>query len=179
MTIVFKKLKSSKTIRDLFVDAPQRLKSILFIAQEILREDSALSSVNKEILAMATSNFNNCKYCTNSHKEFAISLGADKKELDAILQNKYDGKLLPLIEYVRVLTKNISASNEEYFKCKSAQFSDEEIRDAALVASLFNMYNRIVESHGLEDHPETYKEASTRINKFGYDGRYIDMNRVQ
>jgi uncharacterized peroxidase-related enzyme len=179
MTIVFKKLQSSKTIRDLFVDNPKKLKSILFIAQEILREDSALSSVDKEILAMATSNFNNCKYCTNSHKEFAISLGANKIELDEILENKYTGKLLPLIEYVNVLTNNINGSNEEYFKCKSAQFSDEEIRDAALVASLFNMYNRIVESHGLEDHPETYKEASIRINKFGYDGRYIEMNRVQ
>lgn len=172
---VFSSFNNNSTIIDVFMENPKKYGTALVLAQEILREDSALSSKDREIVAMFTSSLNGCKYCTGSHLVFAKSLNADEEELKNIVDQDYEGhKLKTILDLVKKLTLTPSQlTKSDYQNVFDAGFSEAELKDAISVCAIFNFYNRIVEGHGIVQ--ENYAEwefVAEQINKAGYDRRY-------
>jgi uncharacterized peroxidase-related enzyme len=164
-------VKSGSIITDVFMENPNRFMPLLSFAQNILREDSFLSSEDRESIAAFTSSLNNCKFCTGSHKVFALSVGANEEDLNKILSQKYsDLKLAPILDYVKKLTLTPSELKpEDVKKVKDAGYSEDELKDAITVCAAFNMFNRIVEGHGVEENSHTWNMSADMINKYGYD----------
>jgi uncharacterized peroxidase-related enzyme len=172
----FDSLSNAKGIVDVFMEKPSKYGVALTLAQEILREDSALPTLDREIIAAYTSNLNGCEYCCGSHTEFVKSLGGTEEDVLAInTSDNFTGhRLDPLLNYVKKLTKNPSSiSDDDKQIAISAGFTQEELKDAIAVCAIFNFYNRIVEGHGISSNEDTWAPASNMINSYGYDRRYF------
>ena len=169
----FNSLENATGIVDVFMDRQEKYKYALTLAQEMLREQSHLPTLDRELIAAYTSYLNSCEYCFGSHKEFAISLGANEDDLSIFTFEKNSNhRLGPILDYVRVLTLSPSLlTQEDKDLVIEAGFTEEELKDAIAVSALFNFYNRIVEGHGIEPN-ENYEESTARINSHGYDKRY-------
>lgn len=156
-----------------FQERPAKYMMLLSFAQEILREEGSLSSVDREVIAAYTSKLNGCEYCCGSHTEFAASLGATDQDIEMIETEKIEShKLASILNYVKKLTLAPSTiSNEDRLLVHEAGFSDEQLKDAIAVCAAFNLFNRIVEGHGVTP-KDSYKEATEMIKKHGYDRRY-------
>lgn len=167
----FTTLQNATGITDVFFERPQKYNGALSLAQELLREPSYLSALDRELIAAYTSYLNECEYCYTSHKEFAKSLGATDEDL-AIFYETTSHRLHPILEYVKKLTKNPSSlTQEDKNKVISLGFTESELKDAIAVCAIFNFYNRIVEGHGIKAN-DSYEFAAKRINDHGYDNRY-------
>jgi uncharacterized peroxidase-related enzyme len=156
-----------------FQERPNKYMMLLSLAQEILREDSHLSSTEREVIAAYTSKLNGCQYCCGSHTAFAVSLGASGVDLNAIESEDSSGHPLEaLLNYVKKLTLAPSTiSNEDKELVHEAGFSEDQLKDAIAVCAAFNLYNRIVEGHGIAPH-DNYDKDVEMINTHGYDRRY-------
>ena len=145
---------------------------LMTFAQEILREESHLSAADREVIAAYTSSLNGCQYCCGSHTEFAKSLGAQVADLEMINGGDIEGhRLAALLSYVKKLTlapSTIADSDKQ--AVHAAGFSEEQLKDAIAVCAAFNLFNRIVEGHGIAPH-ENYVMAARMINSHGYDRR--------
>jgi uncharacterized peroxidase-related enzyme len=156
-----------------FQERPNKYMMLLSFAQEILREESHLSPTEREIIAAYTSKLNGCEYCCGSHTAFAVSIGAESKDVEAIKSGNIENHPMEsLLAYVKKLTLAPSSiSNEDRLLVNEAGFSDEQLKDAIAVCAAFNLFNRIVEGHGV--HPqENYDQDVAMINEQGYDRRY-------
>ena len=171
---VFESLKETSTIVDVFMQRPSKYMMLLSFAQEILREDSFLSKQDRELIATFTSSLNGCKFCTGSHKVFTISVGFPEEEIDLILSNNYSGhRLESILDYVKKLTITPSLiTKNDAQKVFDAGFSEDELKDAIAVCAAFNLFNRIVEGHGIQENSDTWLPSAEQINKNGYDRRY-------
>ena len=174
---MFTPQKPLKGIRDVFQfsNDNKKAKAIFSVAQEVLREPSALSSSDRELIAAFTSSLNKCKFCTGSHIVFAIEQGTDQEEIKHVTSGNYDNhRMATIFNYLKTLTLNPSGLQSwQYDDVIKAGFTEEELHDAILVCAAFNMYNRIVEGHFVAENSETWEEASYMISKVGYDARYL------
>jgi uncharacterized peroxidase-related enzyme len=171
---IFNSLDEKSTIVDVFMQRPSKYMMLLSFAQEILREDSFLSKQDRELIATFTSSLNNCKFCTGSHKVFTMSVGLPEEEIDLVLSNNYSGyRLESILDYVKKLTiAPSSITKNDAQKVFDAGFSEDELKDAIAVCAAFNLFNRIVEGHGIQENIDTWLPSAEQINKSGYDRRY-------
>ena len=160
-------------IGTVFRERPDKYMMLLTHAQEILREPAHLSAADREVIAAFTSKLNGCQYCRGSHAAFAASLGASDADLAMVDSGDIDGhRLAALLAYVRKLTlapSTISQSDKE--AVHAAGFTEDELKDAIAVCAAFNLYNRIVEGHGIAPHDD-YTADVAMINARGFDRRY-------
>lgn len=164
-------IPSGNTIVNIFMQNPERYMMLLSFAQNILRKDSFLNVSERETIAAFTSSLNKCKFCTGSHRVFAISVGANESELDKILNQDYlDMKIAPILDYVKKLTLTPSElTREDVKKVYDGGYSEDELKDAIAICAAFNMFNRLVEGHGIEENSHTWLSSAEDINMFGYD----------
>jgi hypothetical protein len=104
--------------------------------------------------------------------DFGFHITCNKLEdLNKILSQEYsDLKLAPVLDYVKKLTLTPSELNlEDVKKVTDAGYSEDELKDAITVCAAFNMFNRIVEGHGVEENSNTWDMSAEMINKYGYD----------
>ena len=153
-------------------DRPDKYMMLMAHAQEILREPSHLSPTDREVIAAFTSRLNGCEYCCGSHTAFAESLGATPDDTRVIETLDTTGhRLSALLEYARVLTlspSSISAAHKA--AVHDAGFNEDELKDAIAVCAAFNLFNRIVEGHGIAPRDD-YSSDAQQINTHGYDRR--------
>jgi len=171
--MLLQSVPSGQTISDVFMQQPNKFMPLLSFAQEILREPGHLDPKDRELIAAFTSSLNSCKFCTGSHKMFAISVGADEKELEDVVSGNYEeNKLKSILDYVKILTIAPSSLNSTHVEAVlNSGFSEYQLKEAIVVCAAFNMFNRIVEGHGVEENSDTWAESAEMINRFGYDRR--------
>lgn len=160
-------------IGTVFRERPVKYMMLLAHAQEILREPSHLSAADREVIAAYTSKLNGCRYCCGSHSAFAASLGASEADLTMVDSGDIEHhRLAALLAYVKKLTLAPSTvSNADKEAVHTAGFSEDELKDAIAVCAAFNLYNRIVEGHGIAPHDD-YSADVAMINARGFDRRY-------
>lgn len=170
----FQSLKETSGIVDVFMERQDKYKYALTLAQDLLRENSYLSPIDRELIAAYTSFLNSCEYCFLSHKKFAESLGATESDwVIFTFDQEINHRLSSILKYVRTLTLSPSLiTNEDKDLVIEAGFTEDELKDAIGVCAIFNFYNRIVEGHGIIPNDETFENSATMINNHGYDRRY-------
>jgi len=130
-------------------ERPTNYLMLMSFAQEILRE-----------------------YCCGSHTAFAASLGATAADVQMInSEDISDHRMSALLAYVRKLTLAPSTiSDTDKQPVHAAGFSEDQLKDAIAVCAAFNLFNRIVEGHGVAPQ-ESYDQDAKMINTHGYDRR--------
>jgi uncharacterized peroxidase-related enzyme len=145
------------------------------LTQILLRGNSTLTEAERELIAMAVSNKNECVYCTTSHDAAAQAYLQDP-ELTAKV--KLDINTAPVTDKMKALLriallvqssgKNVTQESIDAAKQQGA--TDMEIHDTVMIAALFCFYNRYVD--GLATYaptdPEYYQEMAERLKTSGY-----------
>ena len=134
----------------------------------ILRGESGLTPIEREMIGVVVSAENRCLYCLVSH-------GAEVRRLlgDAVLaeQLSYDYRRAPLdartramLDYAVKLTRTpVECIEADIEHLRTHGFSDRDIFDIAETAAMFNFTNRLASATGMVPNHEYYSQARQPI----------------
>lgn len=141
----------------------------------LLRGENTLTEAERELIATAVCNKNECKYCTTSHAaatdiyygESGVALNILSNIDGSFISNKMK-KLLTIALQVQESGKSVTTESIE--NAKKAGATDMEIHDTVMIAALFSFYNRYVDGLGTyaPDDKEYYYDMSVRLRDRGY-----------
>jgi uncharacterized peroxidase-related enzyme len=127
----------------------------------LLKEDSALSKGEREMIIVATSGANHCLYCVVAHG--AILRVYEKKPLiaDQVAVNHHKADITPrqhaMLDFALKVTR---ASHEivdvDFEALRAHGFDDETIWDIAAISAFFGLSNRMANVMSLRPNDEFY-----------------------
>ncbi len=145
------------------------------LTQILLRGTSSLTEGERELIATAVSNKNECVYCTTSHAAAADAYFGDSEMSQKVKENIETAplsikmkSLLAIALQVQESGKNVTAA--AIAKAKAQGATDMEIHDTVMIAALFCFYNRYVDGLGTyaPSDPIYYAEMAQRLKEKGY-----------
>lgn len=145
------------------------------LTQVLLRGPSTLTEGERELIAVAVSHSNECKFCTTAHTAVADTLYKDSSVSEMVKHHPDSAPVSPkmraLLHIARLVAKSGKSVDEKAIRdAKDSGATDLEIHDTVLIASLFCLYNRYVD--GLATHlpqdPTYFDELAVRLSKQGY-----------
>lgn len=133
-----------------------------FYNQLMLSEDSGLSKLEREMIAVVVSSANRCYYCLVAHGQAIRQLSGDPQLGEMMVMNYRVAELSPrqrtMLDYAWKLTKTPHDIGEaDRQGLREAGFSDSDIFDITDTVGFFNYTNRM--AHGLDmmPNPEYHK----------------------
>jgi uncharacterized peroxidase-related enzyme len=145
---------------------PARLRNFIATYNGImLGEDSRLSRLEREMIAVVVSSCNRCYYCLVAHGQAVRELSGDP-ELGELLVMNYRVARLPrrhraMLDYAWKLTADPAAiGDDDRAALRAAGFDDGDIYDISEVTGLFNLSNRM--AMGLDMMPNREYHAMHR-----------------
>jgi uncharacterized peroxidase-related enzyme len=139
----------------------------------VLRQPSALSEGERELIAAYVSALNQCRYCAGVHGATAQAFGVEPDLLSRMVDD-LDGsglndRLVPIMRYARKLTltpaKMVQADADEVL---AVGWDERALHDAVNVIALFNFMNRLGEGHGIKGTPTIWAERADALHQNGY-----------
>jgi uncharacterized peroxidase-related enzyme len=134
---------------------PARLRNFINTYNEImLGEDSRLSRLEREMIAVVVSSHNRCYYCLVAHGQAVRELSGDP-ELGELLVMNYRVAELPLrqramLDFAWKLTAAPdSVGDADRAALRKAGFNEGDIFDIAEITGLFSLSNRMAMSLGM------------------------------
>lgn len=115
---------------------------------DLMLGDSALSKLEREMIAVVVSSINKCFYCLTAHGQAVRALSGDPKLGEMLVMNwrvaGLDARQTAMLEFAEKVTKASAEVNEADRNALRAQgFSDRDIWDITAVTGFFNMTNRM------------------------------------
>ena len=163
-------------IRSLVMFRPETGKLLYELAQVLLRDESPLTSAERELIATHVSSRNECVFCMSSHAAAARELFGDERDVvDCVLKDVSTAPLTPKMKAllniagkVQLNGKQVTPKDIEQARLHGA--NDRDLHDTVLIAATFSMFNRYVD--GLASltptDPKAYEEMGKRMSSFGY-----------
>lgn len=168
-------IPANAVLMDVFRKFPETSRLLIHWHEVLMRGDSPLTVGERELIAAYVSGLNACSYCHGVHTATAENFGIAEGTLEALLENvdtaPVDGKIKPLLHYVRKLThlpaKLTSADADAVY---AAGWDDHALHDAISVCGLFNLMNRLVEGIGITAGADYFRVSGERLHQGGYAG---------
>lgn len=158
---------------DLFQAYPEVGRHVLGFLEAAFTLSSELSRGECERLAAYVSAVNGCSYCHTIHAHAARVCGIDPDLLpefqtgDAAENDKWRSAYA----YARQITSGPAGVTTALADaCRGAGWSDEAITQIAMVATGFNLMNRLVDGLGLEGDESFLLGAGERLGTISYGG---------
>ena len=139
-----------------------KLNAFTAMYNDLMLGDSALTRLDREMIAVVVSSINHCWYCLVAHGAAVRELSGDPVLGERMAFNyrtaDLDRRQRAMLDFAAQLT-TASATVEEADRqaLRDAGFSDRDIFDIASVAAFFNMTNRVASAAAMAP------SASTRI----------------
>ncbi len=144
---------------------PFAMKAHIDIYLTLMFGESGLTREEREMIAVAVSSANGCKYCINHHAEALNNYWKDDEKLEDFIEKRrleLPERNIKMIEYAVKLTENPGEMNKgDIDVLRKCDFSDRDILDINMIASYFNFVNRIALGLGVEFTPEEIKGYKT------------------
>lgn len=169
----FPSLPEDAGARHILALNPAAGRALIEFHSAALRNDSALTARDKELIAAYVSGLNACQYCYGVHKETAKAFGVDESLIEALLLDfehaPVDARLKPILEYARVLTTTPAKALQRHVDAVfAAGWTERELHDAILTVCLFNFMNRLLDGHGAKGSAEVFGSRGKALQEFGY-----------
>lgn len=151
------KLGMRPNVLQAYTARPEKFRTFSrFYNQLMLAEDSGLSKLEREMIAVVVSSANRCYYCLVAHGQALRQLSGDPQLGEMLAMNYRVAELPPrqraMLDYAWKLTKTPHDIAEADRKAlREAGFSDADIFDITDTAGFFNYTNRM--AHGLDMMP--------------------------
>ena len=142
-----------------FALRPQHLLAWWGYYDELLRGESGLTKVQREMIAVVVSATNRCHYCIVSHSAALRKLTENPELADQVAADYTAAGLEPreraMLDFAVKLTReSAECSDADVDALRDAGWTDEDIFDIAQVAAMFNFTNRLASGLGWEPNPE-------------------------
>ncbi|MEQ5827731.1 peroxidase-related enzyme [Sulfitobacter sp. NFXS29] len=141
-----------------------KLNAFAGMYNDLMLGDSALSKLEREMIAVAVSSVNKCYYCLVAHGAAVRELSGDLQLGEALVMNyriaKITAKQRAMLDFAVKLTE-ASAKVEEADRqaLRDAGFTDRDIFDIASVAGFFNMTNRVASATDMRPNDDYHAQA--------------------
>jgi uncharacterized peroxidase-related enzyme len=128
---------------------PARLRNFIATYNEVmLGEDSGLTKLEREMIAVVVSSYNRCYYCLVAHGQAVRELSGDPELGEMLVMNYRVAGLAPrhraMLDFAWKLTATPDAVGEaDRAALREAGFREADIFDIAEVTALFNLSNRM------------------------------------
>lgn len=148
-------MPSNVVFADLARRFPPHTAPLFAYVEDLMRGPGALDIADRELIAAYVSGLNACTYCFGSHKIFAEAFGIDAGLIEAMLS---DLDTAPLTSAQRALYRYLGKLNTmptrvgqvDMDAAIAAGVSEPQMVEAVMVASLFNMMNRLMDGLGVD-----------------------------
>ena len=126
----------------------KKLRAFIGFYNDLMLEDSPLTKLEREMIAVVVSSANHCYYCQVAHGQAVRELSGDPA-LGELLVMNYRAAVLParqraMLDFAHKMTVTPDGIVENDRKAlREAGFDDRTIWDIAAVAAFFNMTNRM------------------------------------
>ncbi len=142
----------------------EKLNSFTALYNDLMLGNSALTKLEREMIAVAVSSVNKCFYCLVAHGAAARSLSGDPALGEALVMNykvaKITDKQRAMLDFAVKMTKESGSMEEADREALRAQgFTDRDIWDIASVAAFFNMTNRVASATDMRPNTEYHAQA--------------------
>lgn len=143
----------------------KKLRAFTDMYNDLMLGQSALSKLDREMIAVAVSSVNHCYYCLTAHGAAVRQLSGDPKLGEQIAMNYRAADLSPkqkaMLDFSVKLTERPDTVEESDRQAlRDVGFSDRDIWDIASVAAFFNMSNRVAAA--VDMHPNDEYHAMAR-----------------
>ena len=128
---------------------------------ELLRGESGLTKVQREMIAVVVSAANRCHYCLVSHGAALRKLTGDAALADTLATGYKYAELEPaeraMLDFaVKLTVASSECTEDDVERLREAGWSDEDVFDIAQVAAMFNFTNRLASGLGWRPNPEYF-----------------------
>lgn len=142
----------------------EKLNSFTAMYNDLMLGDSALTKLEREMIAVAVSSVNKCFYCLVAHGAAVRSLSGDPALGEALVMNykvaKITDKQRAMLDFAVKMTKESGSMDEADREALRAQgFTDRDIWDIASVAAFFNMTNRVASATDMRPNAEYHAQS--------------------
>ena len=146
------------------------------LAEVLLRGDSTLTQIERELIATHVSRVNECEFCAKSHGSIVSYLAADDGALvDAVRADLIRAPLSPKMKLLLTIAEKVARNArlveaEDVEAAKREGATDLEVHDTVLIAGAFCLYNKYVDGLGaIEwDSDEMYEKRARMTADEGY-----------
>ena len=141
-----------------------KLRAFTDFYNDLMLGESALTKLEREMIAVAVSSVNRCFYCLVAHGAAVRELSGDPVLGEAMVMNYRAAPLTQrqraMLDFAVLLTESPEAVEEEDRDAlREAGFSDRDIWDIASVAAFFNMSNRVAAATDMRPNEEYHAMA--------------------
>jgi uncharacterized peroxidase-related enzyme len=142
----------------------KKLRAFIGMYNDLMLEDSPLTKLEREMIAVVVSSANRCYYCQVAHGQAVREMSGDPALGELLLMNyraaKLPRKQRAMLDFAHKMTVSPDAVGEaDRAALRKAGFADRAIWDIASVAAFFNMTNRMATAVDMMPNPE-YHAAS-------------------
>jgi uncharacterized peroxidase-related enzyme len=136
----------------------KKLRAFIGFYNELMLEDSPLSKLEREMIAVVVSAANRCYYCQVAHGQAVRELSGDPALGELLLMN-YRAAVLPprqraMLDFAHKLTVAPDAVVEgDRQALRDAGFDERSIWDIASVTAFFNLSNRMATAVDMMPNP--------------------------
>jgi len=132
---------------------------------DLMLGDSALTKLEREMIAVVVSAQNHCFYCLVAHGAAVRALSGDPKLGEMLVMNyrvaPVDARTRAMLDFaVKLTVASATVEEEDRQALRDHGFSDRDIWDIATVTGFFNMTNRV--ASGVDMRPNDPYHAQAR-----------------
>lgn len=142
----------------------KKLRAFTDMYNDLMLGDSALTKLQREMIAVVVSSINKCFYCLVAHGAAVRQLSGDPKLGEMLVMNyraaNLDPKTAAILDFAEKLTEQpqkIGEADREILRQEG--FSDRDIWDIASVTAFFNMSNRVASAVDMRPNDEYHAMA--------------------
>lgn len=126
----------------------KKLRAFIGLYNDLMLDESPLSKLEREMIAVVVSAANRCYYCQVAHGEAVRQLSGDPALGELLVMNYRAARLTrrqrAMLDFAHRLTVAPEAVDDaDRAKLRKAGFDERSIWDIAAVAAFFNMTNRM------------------------------------
>lgn len=138
---------------------PKAMEAHLDLYMAVMFGRSAVSRLERELIAVVVSATNGCEYCVRHHAAALQAYWRDEERVRKAIEDYRRAELTPrvraMLDYAVALTRDPESTSEDLvIGMREQGLTDEEILTVNLVVSYFNFVNRIAEGLGVGFSPE-------------------------
>ncbi len=157
-------------ITGLMAFKPATGRPLAALMHQLLRGDSPLTPVERELIAAHVSRLNSCDFCARSHAATARHL--DTHAAGPLADPAGDRRMPALLDLAAAVVDGGHAVTDDLVAAaRAAGADDEEIHDTVLIAAAFCMVNRYVDGLATiaPDDDASYDRMGMRMASTGYE----------
>lgn len=168
MNVCEEKLGFIPNVVKAFSLRPEKLRSFISKYNELmLSEETTLTRLEREMIAVVVSSYNHCVYCITSHSQAVREFSSDPVLADILVTNYSSAELTSrqraMLDYAWNMTANVAETGEKERQSLIEEgFTPEEIFDINDVVAYFNYTNRM--THGLGIQPNENYFSMDRLD---------------